>query len=52
MPQPEWFEVLVLSGGSGGKLVAWHMAQSGRRTAVALKADVVLTNWIRCQRAV
>jgi pyruvate/2-oxoglutarate dehydrogenase complex dihydrolipoamide dehydrogenase (E3) component len=34
MPQPEWFEVLVLGSGTGGKLVAWHMAQSGRRTAV------------------
>jgi pyruvate/2-oxoglutarate dehydrogenase complex dihydrolipoamide dehydrogenase (E3) component len=34
MPQPERFEVLVLGSGTGGKLVAWHMAQSGRRTAV------------------
>ncbi|MGA6968349.1 MAG: mercuric reductase [Xanthobacteraceae bacterium] len=34
MPQPEQFEVLVLGSGTGGKLVAWHMAQSGRRTAV------------------
>src|SRR6478672_8146679 len=34
MPQPERFEVLVLGSGAGGKLVAWHMAQSGRRTAV------------------
>jgi pyruvate/2-oxoglutarate dehydrogenase complex dihydrolipoamide dehydrogenase (E3) component len=33
MPQPEQFEVLVLGAGTGGKLVAWHMAQSGRRTA-------------------
>ncbi len=32
--QPERFEVLVLGSGTGGKLVAWHMAQSGRRTAV------------------
>jgi pyruvate/2-oxoglutarate dehydrogenase complex dihydrolipoamide dehydrogenase (E3) component len=34
MPQPERFEVLVFGSGTGGKLVAWHMAQSGRRTAV------------------
>jgi pyruvate/2-oxoglutarate dehydrogenase complex dihydrolipoamide dehydrogenase (E3) component len=34
MPQPERFEVLVLGSGTGGKLIAWHMAQSGRRTVV------------------
>ena len=34
MPQSEQFEVLVLGSGTGGKLVAWHMTQSGRRTAV------------------
>jgi pyruvate/2-oxoglutarate dehydrogenase complex dihydrolipoamide dehydrogenase (E3) component len=34
MIQPERFEALVLGSGTGGKLVAWHMAQSGRRTAV------------------
>src|ERR1700686_2437491 len=34
MPQSEQFEVLVLGSGTGGKLVAWHMEQSGRRTAV------------------
>jgi pyruvate/2-oxoglutarate dehydrogenase complex dihydrolipoamide dehydrogenase (E3) component len=34
MPQAERFEVLVLGSGTGGKLVAWHLAQSGRRTAV------------------
>jgi pyruvate/2-oxoglutarate dehydrogenase complex dihydrolipoamide dehydrogenase (E3) component len=34
MPQPEKLEVLVLGSGTGGKLIAWHMAQSGRRTAV------------------
>src|SRR5258707_2218566 len=34
MTQPEQFEVLILGSGAGGKLVAWHMAQSGRRTAV------------------
>ena len=34
MPQSEKFEVLVLGSGTGGKLIAWYMAQSGRRTAV------------------
>jgi pyruvate/2-oxoglutarate dehydrogenase complex dihydrolipoamide dehydrogenase (E3) component len=34
MPQAEQVEVLVLGSGTGGKLVAWHMAQSGRKTAV------------------
>src|SRR4030081_3704331 len=34
MTQPEQFEVLILGSGEGGKYLAWHMAQSGRRTAV------------------
>jgi pyruvate/2-oxoglutarate dehydrogenase complex dihydrolipoamide dehydrogenase (E3) component len=34
MALPERFEVLVLGSGTGGKLVAWHMAGAGRRTAV------------------
>src|ERR1700756_213879 len=34
MSQPERFEVLVLGSGFGGKLLAWHMARSGRQTAV------------------
>jgi pyruvate/2-oxoglutarate dehydrogenase complex dihydrolipoamide dehydrogenase (E3) component len=34
MPQPERFDSLVLGSGKSGKLLAWHMAQSGRRTAV------------------
>src|SRR6201997_2628145 len=34
MSQPEQFEVLILSSGQGGKLLGWHMARSGRRTAV------------------
>ena len=34
MPQSEQFEVLVLGSGFGGKLLAWHLAKSGRRTAV------------------
>jgi pyruvate/2-oxoglutarate dehydrogenase complex dihydrolipoamide dehydrogenase (E3) component len=34
MSRPERFEVVVLGGGTGGNLVARHMAQSGRRTAV------------------
>src|ERR1700757_2816175 len=34
MSEPERVEVLVLGSGFGGKLLAWHMARSGRRTAV------------------
>src|SRR3989441_4744198 len=34
MSQPERFEILILGSGAGGKLLAWHMAGSGRRTAV------------------
>jgi pyruvate/2-oxoglutarate dehydrogenase complex dihydrolipoamide dehydrogenase (E3) component len=34
MSQPERFEALVLGSGFGGKLLAWHLARSGRRTAV------------------
>src|SRR5262249_14474796 len=28
------FEIVVLGSGAGGKLLAWHMARAGRRTAV------------------
>lgn len=31
---PEHVEVLILGSGQGGKALAWHMAKSGRRTAV------------------
>ena len=34
MSQPEQYDVLILGSGAGGKLLAWHMAGSGRRTAV------------------
>src|SRR6202046_3522713 len=34
MPQAEQFEVLVVGSGTGGKLIAWHLARSGQRTAV------------------
>jgi pyruvate/2-oxoglutarate dehydrogenase complex dihydrolipoamide dehydrogenase (E3) component len=34
MPQTQRFEVLVLGSGTGGKLLAWHLAQSGHKTAV------------------
>src|SRR5215831_13560868 len=34
MSEPERFDVLVLGSGFGGKLLAWHLARSGRRTAV------------------
>jgi pyruvate/2-oxoglutarate dehydrogenase complex dihydrolipoamide dehydrogenase (E3) component len=32
--QPEQYDILVLGSGGGGKLTAWYMAGSGRRTAV------------------
>jgi pyruvate/2-oxoglutarate dehydrogenase complex dihydrolipoamide dehydrogenase (E3) component len=34
MAQPERVEALVLGSGEGGKYLAWHLARSGRRTAV------------------
>jgi pyruvate/2-oxoglutarate dehydrogenase complex dihydrolipoamide dehydrogenase (E3) component len=34
MSHPEHYEALILGSGTGGKLLAWHMARSGRRTAV------------------
>jgi pyruvate/2-oxoglutarate dehydrogenase complex dihydrolipoamide dehydrogenase (E3) component len=34
MSQPERVDALVLGSGQGGKLLAWHLARSGRRTAV------------------
>jgi pyruvate/2-oxoglutarate dehydrogenase complex dihydrolipoamide dehydrogenase (E3) component len=34
MAAPERFEALILGSGAGGKLLAWHLARSGRRTAV------------------
>src|SRR5216683_7677111 len=34
MTELERFEVVVLGSGQGGKLLAWHTARSGRRTAV------------------
>ena len=34
MLQPEQFDVLMLGSGAAGKLMAWHMAGSGRRVAV------------------
>jgi pyruvate/2-oxoglutarate dehydrogenase complex dihydrolipoamide dehydrogenase (E3) component len=32
--EPEQVDVLILGSGGGGKLTAWHMARSGRKTAV------------------
>jgi pyruvate/2-oxoglutarate dehydrogenase complex dihydrolipoamide dehydrogenase (E3) component len=32
--QPEQFDILVLGSGAAGKLLAWHMAHAGYRTAV------------------
>ena len=34
MAEPQRYEALVLGSGAGGKLLAWHLAGSGRRTAV------------------
>ncbi len=34
MPEPERYEALILGSGEGGKYLAWHLARSGRRTAV------------------
>src|SRR5262245_53159836 len=34
MAQLEKYDVLVLGSGAGGKLLAWHLAYVGRRTAV------------------
>jgi pyruvate/2-oxoglutarate dehydrogenase complex dihydrolipoamide dehydrogenase (E3) component len=34
MPQSEHFDVLVLGSGQGGQLIAWHLAQTGRRAAL------------------
>jgi pyruvate/2-oxoglutarate dehydrogenase complex dihydrolipoamide dehydrogenase (E3) component len=34
MSQPEPYEDVVLGSGAGGKLLAWHLARSGRRVAV------------------
>jgi len=34
MSRPEQFDILILGSGESGKLLAWHMARSGRRTAV------------------
>src|SRR5262249_30085969 len=33
MAEVEHFDSLVLGSGQGGKLLAWHMAQAGARTA-------------------
>jgi pyruvate/2-oxoglutarate dehydrogenase complex dihydrolipoamide dehydrogenase (E3) component len=34
MSQPELYDDIVLGSGAGGKLLAWHLARSGRRVAV------------------
>ncbi len=34
MAQPEHYDILVFGSGAGGKLISWHMAQAGLRTAV------------------
>ena len=37
MLQSERLEIFILGSGVGGKLIAWHVAQWGRRTAVVEK---------------
>ncbi|WFU74863.1 FAD-dependent oxidoreductase [Bradyrhizobium sp. CB2312] len=34
MPHNEQFDVVILGSGQGGKLLAWHLAKSGKRVAV------------------
>ena len=34
MQSPEHFDTVILGSGQGGKLLAWHLARSGRRVAV------------------
>ena len=34
MSAAERFDAVVLGGGNGGIYLAWHLARSGRRTAV------------------
>jgi len=34
MPEPERYDVVVIGSGEGGKYLAWHLAQGGKRTAV------------------
>jgi pyruvate/2-oxoglutarate dehydrogenase complex dihydrolipoamide dehydrogenase (E3) component len=34
MAQPERFDTVILGSGQGGKALAWHLGQTGRRTAV------------------
>lgn len=34
MPRTERFDVLILGSGQGGKLLAWHLASSGKKVAV------------------
>jgi pyruvate/2-oxoglutarate dehydrogenase complex dihydrolipoamide dehydrogenase (E3) component len=34
MVKPMTFDILILGSGQGGKLLAWHMARAGHRTAV------------------
>ena len=34
MPQSDRYQCLVLGSGNGGMSLAWHLARSGKRTAV------------------
>src|SRR5688500_19752995 len=34
MPEAERYDAVVIGSGEGGKYLAWHLAQTGQRTAV------------------
>ncbi len=34
MSQPEIFDVVILGSGQGGKHLAWHLGQTGKKVAV------------------
>src|ERR1700751_2697050 len=34
MAHAEYFDVVILGSGQGGKLLAWHLGRSGRKVAV------------------
>jgi class 3 adenylate cyclase len=41
MSEPERLGVQILGSGQGGKLLAWHMVRSGRRTAVVERGGML-----------
>jgi alkyl hydroperoxide reductase subunit AhpF len=49
MNAAENFDVLVLGGGTAGKLAAWTMAKEGRRTAVVDRKYIGGSCRFRCE---